>query len=179
MFKFKDNICICGNTWIAGLLPSILLQARNEIYTISQVIGMISAKKRMESFISIWVVVMCDEPLSITMIGEYCFVIKIGVNLVSPLSQHCRIFCSNLIIGCACVIYRTESFRIICHRSEALVRMGIYSMGCRVNGNRMAPHYNTIRIRTMERRHGGYKLFVSCRIFLINQKYMPSLLNIW
>ena len=43
--------------------------------------------------------------------------------------------------------------------------MYIDYMGCRVNGNRMVPHSNIISILPMTGRHGGYKLFVSLRIF--------------
>ena len=62
--------------------------------------------------------------------------------------------------GCACVISGTESFLILCFRSEAVVWVDIYSMGYRVNGNIMVPHYNSSRRCPIKRRHGGYKLFV-------------------
>ena len=37
-------------------------------------------------------------------------------------------------------------------------------MGCRVNGNRVVPYFNSSRRWPVKRRHGGYKLFVSCSI---------------
>ena len=66
---------------------------------------------------------------------------------------------------CICVIYNTESFGIIGFRSEEVAWMDIYSMGCRVYGNRLVPNYNSRRRLPMKIRHGGYKLFVSFRIF--------------
>ena len=55
------------------------------IYGTSKVIGMISDDQGIEIFIPRWVVVMDDELLSITIIGEYFFITKSGVYLVSPL----------------------------------------------------------------------------------------------
>ena len=43
--------------------------------------------------------------------------------------------------------------------------MYIDSMGCRVNGNILVPYYNSSRRLPTTTRHGGYKLFVSYRIF--------------
>ena len=55
------------------------------IYGTSKVIEMISDDQGIEIFIPRWVVVLDDELLSITIIGEYFFITKSGVYLVSPL----------------------------------------------------------------------------------------------
>ena len=68
------------------------------------------------------------------------------------------------VFGCFCVMSGTESFLIVCFNSEAVVCMYIISMSCRVNGNRLVPHYNSSRKLPMTKSHGGYKLFVSCII---------------
>ena len=47
-----------------------------------QVICMISADKGIESFICIWVVVLDDEIMSITVLGEDFVITKSGVNIV-------------------------------------------------------------------------------------------------
>ena len=51
----------------------------------SQVIGIVNADQGIDSFMSIWLVVPYDELLSMTIIGGYFSVTKIGVNLVSPI----------------------------------------------------------------------------------------------
>ena len=66
--------------------------------------------------------------------------------------------------GCVCVVSSTESFLIVCFRSEAVVWIYIDSMGCIVNGNIPVPHSNIGSIWTVTRSHGGYKPFFSCRI---------------
>ena len=86
----------------------------NEIYGTSKVIGIIITDQGIQRFVSIWVVVMYDKILSITILGGYFVVTKIGANLVSPLRYHCRIFCRKVMFGVFFVIYRTESFGIIC-----------------------------------------------------------------
>ena len=48
-----------------------------------QVIGMISADKGIESFICIWVVVLDDEIMSITVLGEDFVITKSGVHICS------------------------------------------------------------------------------------------------
>ena len=70
--------------------------------------------------------------------------------------------------GCVCVVSSTESFLIVCFRSEAVVWIYIDSMGCIVNGNILVPHSNSSRRRPMKISHGGYKMFVSC-IILFDQ----------
>ena len=42
--------------------------------------------------------------------------------------------------------------------------MYVNSLGCRVNGNILVPHYNIIMKLSMKRSHGRYKRFVSCII---------------
>ena len=64
----------------------------NEIYGISQVIGIIGADKGLEIFIYIQAVVKYDEFMIITILGGYFVVTKGGVNLVYPLRRNCIIF---------------------------------------------------------------------------------------
>ena len=45
------------------------------------------------------------------------------------------------------VNFISKPFVIICLRSEAVLCMDMGSIGCRVNGNIMVPHYNRSRSR--------------------------------
>ena len=96
-----------------------------------------------------------DEILSITFLGEYLSINKRSVNIVSARRYHYIIFFRKVLFGCFCVIFSTESFGIICFRSEEVVCMYIDYMGCRVNGNRLVPHYNSSRKLPMTKSHGG------------------------
>ena len=93
---------LCSKLYIIFLYVEILVyrischqffwKRINHIYGMSQVIWVIRADKGIESFISILLVVPYDELLSITVLGGYFSVTKIGVNLVFPLRYNCRIF---------------------------------------------------------------------------------------
>ena len=60
------------------------MEAKNKIYRMSQVIGMIRSDQGIERSISIWVVVKDDELMSITILGGGFVVTKSCVNIVSP-----------------------------------------------------------------------------------------------
>ena len=96
---------------------------KNNIYWMSEGIGMIIADKGIQSFIFRWVVVPDDKILSITVLGGYFVLTKSSVNIVYPLRYHCRIFCRKVIFGCVCVISSTESFWIFCLESKSVVWM--------------------------------------------------------